>query len=104
MWPAPNILDIVYNHQLNGRPNGNNTSFFNDPAVETKIIDAQREADPKVRLEKYGALQKWFDDQAVAVGVYNFTYNVAVAKNLKGLWQDQGNGLLNFYDAYFVKE
>jgi peptide/nickel transport system substrate-binding protein len=104
VWPSPNILDIVYNHQLNGRPNGNNTSFFNDPTVEAEIIDAQREANPKVRLQKYGALQKWFDDQAVAIGVYNFTYNVAVTKDLRGLWQDQGNGLLNFYDAYFVKD
>ncbi|MFT4002242.1 MAG: ABC transporter substrate-binding protein [Rhizobium sp.] len=104
VWPSPNILDIVYNHQLNGRPNGNNTSFFNDPKIEAQIIEAQREPDPEVRKQKFNAIQQWFDDQAVAVGVYNFTYNVAFAKNLKGLWQDQGNGLLNFYDAYFVEE
>ncbi|MDM9624711.1 ABC transporter substrate-binding protein [Rhizobium sp. S152] len=104
VWPSPNILDIVYNHQLNGRPNGNNTSFFNDEAVEAKIIDAQREGDPALRKAKFDALQHWFSDQAVAIGVYNFTYNVAVDNRLKGLWQDQGNGLLNFNDAYFVKE
>ncbi len=104
VWPSPNILDIVYNDTLNGRPNGNNTSFFSNPKVEAEILDAQREPDPKVRQQKFDTLQQWFTDQAVAIGVYNFTYNVAVANNLKGLWQDQGNGLLNFYDAYFVKE
>ncbi|WP_207762045.1 ABC transporter substrate-binding protein [Arboricoccus pini] len=104
VWPSPNILDIVYNHQLKGQPNGNNTTFFNNPEIEEQIIDAQREPDPKSRQQKFNTLQQWFTDQAVAVGVYNFTYNVAIAKNLKGLWQDQGNGLLNFYDAYFVKE
>ncbi|WP_197975580.1 ABC transporter substrate-binding protein [Rhizobium sp. CFBP 8762] len=104
VWPSPNILDIVYNDTLNGHPNGNNTSFFSNAEVEDQILDAQREPDPKARTEKFAKLQQWFDDQAVAIGVYNFTYNVAVANNLKGLWQDQGNGLLNFNDAYFVKE
>ena len=104
VWPSPNILDIVYNDTLNGAPNGNNTSFFSNAKVEAEILDAQREPDPKVRQQKFDTLQQWFEDQAVAVGVYNFTYNVAVSNKLKGLWQDQGNGLLNFYDAYFVKE
>jgi peptide/nickel transport system substrate-binding protein len=103
VWPSPNILDIVYNSKLNGFPNGNNTTFFDNPLVEAQILDAQREADPKLRMQKFATLQKWFEDQAIAVGVYNFTYNVAVSPKLKGLWQDQGNGLLNFNDAYFVK-
>jgi peptide/nickel transport system substrate-binding protein len=104
VWPSPNILDIVYNATLNGRRNGNNTTFFSNPEVEGRILDAQREPDPKVRQQKFDALQQWFTEQAVAIGVYNFTYNIAIANHLKGLWQDQGNGLLNFYDAYFVKE
>ncbi|HWJ75196.1 MAG TPA: ABC transporter substrate-binding protein [Kaistia sp.] len=103
VWPSPNILDIVYNDTLNGRPNGNNTTFFSNAGVEAEIIDAQREADPEARQQKFDAIQQWFTDQAVAIGVYNFTYNVAVANRLKGLWQDRGNGLLNFYDAYFVR-
>jgi peptide/nickel transport system substrate-binding protein len=104
VWPSPNILDIVYNDTLNGHSNGNNTSFFSNAKVEAQILDAQREPDPKTRQQKFDALQQWFEEQAVAVGVYNFTYNVVVANNLKGLWQDQGNGLLNFNDAYLVKE
>lgn len=104
VWPSPNILDIVYNPLLNGAFNGNNTSFFNNPKIEAQILDAQREPDPALRQQKFAVLQQWFDDQAIAIGGYNFTYNVAVAHNVKGLWQDQGNGLLNFNDAYFVKE
>ncbi|WP_227323153.1 ABC transporter substrate-binding protein [Acidisoma silvae] len=103
VWPSPNILDIVYNDKLNGFPNGNNLSFFSNAKIEAQIMDAQREPDPKLRFQKFAVLQKWFDDQAIAVGVYDFTYNVAISKKLKGLWQDKGNGLLNFYDAYFVK-
>ena len=104
VWPSPNILDIVYNHSLNGAFNGNNTTFFNNPEVEAQILDAQRDPDPERRLQKFAVLQKWFDDQAIAIGGYNFTYNVAFANNVRGLWQDQGNGLLNFNDAYFVQE
>ncbi len=104
VWPSPSILDIVYNHALNGAFNGNNTSFFNNPKIEARILDAQREPDPALRQQKFAVLQQWFDDQAIAIGGYNFTYNVAVAHHVNGLWQDQGNGLLNFNDAYFVKE
>ncbi|PKH26392.1 ABC transporter substrate-binding protein [Enterobacterales bacterium CwR94] len=104
VWPSPNILDIVYNATLNGAFNGNNTSFFNNPQIEAQIIAAQREPDAAVRQQKFAVLQQWFDDQAIAVGGYNFTYNVATANNLRGVWQDQGNGLLNFNDAYFVQE
>lgn len=103
VWPSPSILDIVYNAKLNGYPNGNNLSFFSNTTIEAQIMNAQREPDPKQRFQKFAVLQKWFDDQAIAVGVYDFTYNVAISQKLKGLWQDQGNGLLNFHDAYFVK-
>ncbi|GAB3053283.1 hypothetical protein GCM10027079_19460 [Sediminivirga luteola] len=103
VWPSPNILDIVYRAQLGDARNGNNTSFFNDPEIEEQILDAQREPDPALREEKYAQLQQWFQDEAIAVGVYNFTYNVAISRDLHGVWQDQGNGLLNFNDAYFVE-
>ncbi len=104
VWPSPNILDIVYNATLAGAFNGNNTSFFNNPEVESQILAAQREPDPARRRQKFEVLQKWFDDQAIAIGGYNFTYNVAIANNVRGIWQDSGNGLLNFNDAYFVQE
>ncbi|WP_455915221.1 ABC transporter substrate-binding protein [Pantoea agglomerans] len=104
VWPSPNILDIVYNATLAGAFNGNNTSFFNNPEVESQILDAQREPDPALRRQKFDVLQTWFDDQAIAIGGYNFTYNVAIANNVRGIWQDSGNGLLNFNDAYFVQE
>jgi peptide/nickel transport system substrate-binding protein len=104
VWPSPNILDIVYNEKLDGNPNRNNTTFFSNPKIESQILDAQREPDPAVRQQKFAALQQWFVDQAIAIGVYNFTYNVAISNDLKGLWQDQGNGLLSFYDAHFAKE
>ncbi|MGO1544424.1 MAG: ABC transporter substrate-binding protein [Gulosibacter sp.] len=102
VWPSPSILDITFNDSLNGAWNGNNTSFFSDDEIEAQILAAQREPDPALRQEKFEELQAWFDEQAIAVGVYAFTYNVAFSNDLEGIWQDQGNGLLNFNDAYFV--
>lgn len=103
VWPSPNILDINFRAKQGDAANGNNTTFLDDPDFEKKVLAAQREADPTKRQAQYDALQQWLDEEAITVGVYNFTYNVATSKKLKGLWQDQGNGLLNFNDAYFVE-
>ncbi|SHF69507.1 peptide/nickel transport system substrate-binding protein [Jatrophihabitans endophyticus] len=103
VWGAPNILDINFAAKQGGVANGNNTSFFDDPAIEARIKAAQIETDPAKRKQEYAQLQQWFTDQAIAVGVYDQTYNVAISPKLKGVWQDQNsNGLLNFNDAYFV--
>lgn len=104
VWGAPNILDIVYAAEQDGAPNGNNTTFFNNPEIEERIQAAQVEPDQATRESEYLALQQYFTDEAIAVGVYNMTYNVAVSPNLKDVWQDQNsNGLISFHDAYFVE-
>ncbi|MFT4044669.1 MAG: ABC transporter substrate-binding protein [Gordonia sp. (in: high G+C Gram-positive bacteria)] len=100
VWPAPNILDIVYNAGTTAEPNGNNTTHFNNPEVQARITAAQREADPVRRAQRYKELQQYFTDQAIAIGFYDFTNNVVAAKGLKGFWQDQGsNGLPVFSDV-----
>ncbi|WP_338837649.1 ABC transporter substrate-binding protein [Gordonia polyisoprenivorans] len=100
VWPAPNILDIVYSAGTTAEPNGNNKTFFNDPAVEAKIMAAQRESDPTARDQQYQDLQRYFNDQAIAVGFYDFTNSVVTTKGIKGFWQDQGsNGLPVFSDV-----
>ncbi|GAA5054682.1 ABC transporter substrate-binding protein [Nocardia callitridis] len=103
VWPSPSILYITYKAGTAQAPNGNNTAFFDNPEVEAKILDAQREPDPAERTRKYAALQDWFDSEAIAVGVYDYTYNLTVADNLEDVWQDSGNGLPVFSDAYFVE-
>lgn len=104
VWPAPNILDIVYNAGTADAPNGNNSNHFDDPAVQAKIDAAQVEPDEAKRKADYEALQRWFDDEAISVGFYDFTNNVVTSKNLKGFAQDQGsNGLPLFTDAYLVQ-
>ncbi|GAA4681581.1 ABC transporter substrate-binding protein [Frondihabitans cladoniiphilus] len=103
VWPAPNILDIVYNAGTTAAPNGNNTTHFDDPSVQAQIDAAQVEPDATKRKADYQALQKYFNDNAVAVGLYDFTNNVVTSKDLKGFTQDQGsNGLPLFSDAYLV--
>lgn len=105
VWGAPNILDITFAAKQGDAPNGNNTSFFDNPEIEAKIQAAQVETDPARRTQQYNALQKWFTDEAIVGGFYDMTYNAAVSPKLKGVWQDQNsNGLLNFNDAYFVSE
>ncbi|MFD4405015.1 ABC transporter substrate-binding protein [Nocardia sp. NPDC058499] len=103
VWPSPSIMYITYKAGTADAPNGNNTAFFDNPEVEAKILDAQREPDPAERTRKYADLQTWFQNEAVAVGLYNYTYNLTVADNLKDVWQDSGNGLPVFSDAYFVE-
>ncbi len=105
VWGAPNILDINFAAQQGGAPNGNNTTFFDNPDIEAKIQAAQVETDPAKRQQQFDDLQKWFTDEAIVGGFYDMTYNAAVSPKLKGVWQDQNsNGLLNFNDAYFVSE
>lgn len=100
VWPAPNILDIVYRGSTPDSPNGNNKSFFSNPEVEARIMEAQREPNPILRAQRYKELQQYFNDQAIAVGFYDFTNNVVTSKGLKGFWQDQGsNGLPVFSDV-----
>ncbi|WLP92113.1 ABC transporter substrate-binding protein [Gordonia sp. NB41Y] len=100
VWPAPNILDIVYSAGTPGHPNGNNKTFFDNPQVEAQIMAAQVNPDPAARAAQYQDLQRYFNDQAIAIGFYDFTNNVVTAKNLKGFWQDQGsNGLPVFSDV-----
>ncbi|WFR68255.1 hypothetical protein P9139_08305 [Curtobacterium flaccumfaciens] len=104
VWPAPNILDIVYNAGTADAPNGNNSNHFDDPAIQAKIDAAQVEPDEAKRKADYEALQQWFDDEAISVGFYDFTNNVVTSKDLKGFTQDQGsNGLPLFADAYLVE-
>ncbi len=103
VWPSPSILYITYKAGKPNAPNGNNTAFFDDPRIEAQILDAQRDPDPAERARKYDALQNWFQNQAVAVGLYDYTYNLTVGHNLRGVWQDSGNGLPVFSDAYLVE-
>jgi peptide/nickel transport system substrate-binding protein len=103
-WRSPNILDIVYRAKLGETHNGNNPTYFDNPEIEAQIRDAQIDPDPESRKKKYIALQEYFNDEAVAIGVYNLTVNAVASNNVKGLWQDQGNGSLIFYDAYLGKE
>lgn len=103
VWPAPNILDIVYNAGTEDAPNGNNTTHFDDPAIQAKIDAAQVEPDEAKRKADYQELQRYFNDHAIAVGFYDFTNTVVASKDLKGFRQDQGsNGLPIFTDAYLV--
>lgn len=100
IWPAPNILNIVYNAGTDEEPNGNNKSHFSNPEVEEQIMAAQRESDPSERRARYHDLQQYFNDEAIAVGFYDWTNNVVAQKDLRGFWQDEGsNGMPVFNDV-----
>ena len=99
IWPAQNILDIVYNAGTPEKPNGNNRNHFSDPAIQQRILEAQRESDPTERDREYKELQQFFNEEAISVGFYDFTNNVVTQNNVDGFWQDQGsNGMPVFSD------
>lgn len=106
-WTSPTagVLYIVWRQDLKDRPNGNNTSKYNDPGLERTIGEANSTLDPKEQQALYSRAQKRISDQAVAIGLYTRTSSLAIDRSkLRDVWLEQSQGEPVFSDAYFVKE
>lgn len=105
-WTSPTagVLYIVWRQDLKDRPNGNNTSKYNDPVLEKTIGDANSTLDPKEQQALYSKAQKIISDQAVAIGLYTRTSSLAIDKSkLRDVWLEASQGEPVFSDAYLVK-
>jgi peptide/nickel transport system substrate-binding protein len=106
-WTSPTagVLYIVWRQNLKDRPNGNNTSYYNNPDLEKTIGDANSTLDPAKQKELYDKAQQIISDQAVAIGLYTRTSSLAVDTNrLRGVWLEDSQGEPVFSDAYLVKK
>jgi peptide/nickel transport system substrate-binding protein len=104
-WTSPTaaVLDIVWKQNLKDRPNGFNSAFYNDPALEKTIKTAISTLDETKANELYAQAQKKIVDNALAVGLYTQSTSLAISPKLKDVWLEQSQGEPVFYDAHFVK-
>jgi peptide/nickel transport system substrate-binding protein len=105
-WTSPTagVLYIVWRQNLKDRPNGNNSSFYNDPGLEKTIGEANSTLDPAEQKALYYKAQKRISDQAAAIGLYTRTSSVAAdPAKIRGVWLEASQGEPVFSDAYLVK-
>jgi len=104
-WTSPTagILYINYKQNLPDSPNGNNTTFYNNPTLENLIIQANSTLDTTQQDALYAKAQQLISDQATAIGLYDQTTSLAVQAGLKDVWIEASQGEPVFSDAYFVK-
>lgn len=104
-WTSPTagVLYIVWRQNLKDRPNGNNSSFYNNPELEATIAAANSTLDTAKQNALYAKAQKIISDQATAIGLYTQTTSLAIRPELKDVWLEASQGEPVFADAYFTK-
>jgi peptide/nickel transport system substrate-binding protein len=101
--PSPAILWIVWRPNTKSDPNGNNSSFYNNTALGNTIADGNTAATTAQADKYYDKAQVIIQNEAAAVGLYDQTMSIAVAKNLHDVWLEKSQGEPVFEDAYFTK-
>jgi peptide/nickel transport system substrate-binding protein len=101
--PSPAILWIVWRPSTKSDPNYSNSSFYNNSQLGTLIADGNTAATTTAADQYYGQAQQIIQNQAAAVGLYDQTMSIAVAKNLHDVWLEASQGEPVFEDAYFTK-
>jgi peptide/nickel transport system substrate-binding protein len=104
-WTSPSaaILWIVWRPSTKADPNYSNSSFYNNNQLSAIIQDGNTAATTAAADQYYGQAQAIIQDQAAAVGLYDQTMSIAVAKNLHDVWLEKSQGEPVFEDAYFTK-
>jgi peptide/nickel transport system substrate-binding protein len=104
-WTSPSaaILWIVWRPSTKANPNYSNSSFYNNNQLSAVIQDGNTAATTATADQFYGQAQQIIQDNAAAVGLYDQTMSIAVAKNLQGVWLEKSQGEPVFEDAYFTK-
>ena len=101
--PSPAILWIVWRPSTAAAPNGSNSSFYNNTELGDVISAGNTATSTAAAAKDYDEAQVIIQDQAAAVGLYDQTMSIAVAKNLHGIWLEKSQGEPVFEDAYFTK-
>jgi peptide/nickel transport system substrate-binding protein len=101
--PSPAILWIVWRPSTTADPNGSNSSFYNNTELGDVIAAGNTATSTAAAAKDYDEAQVIIQDQAAAVGLYDQTMSIAVAKNLHGIWLEKSQGEPVFEDAYFTK-
>jgi peptide/nickel transport system substrate-binding protein len=101
--PSPAILWIVWRPSTAADPNYSNSSFYNNAQLGNIIADGNTAATTVTADKFYAQAQQIIQNQAAAVGLYDQTMSIAVAKNLHGVWLEKSQGEPVFEDAYFTK-
>ena len=101
--PSPAILWIVWRPSTKANPNYSNSSFYNNAQLGSVIADGNTAATTATADKFYAQAQQIIQDQAAAVGLYDQTMSIAVAKNLHDIWLEKSQGEPVFEDAYFTK-
>jgi len=104
-WTSPSaaILWIVWRPSTKADPNYSNSSFYNNNQLSALIQEGNTAATTPAADQYYGQAQAIIQDQAAAVGLYDQTMSIAVAKNLHDVWLEKSQGEPVFEDAYFTK-
>lgn len=104
-WTSPSaaILWIVWRPSTKADPNYSNSSFYNNNQLSAVIQEGNTAATAPAADQYYGQAQAMIQDQAAAVGLYDQTMSIAVAKNLHDVWLEKSQGEPVFEDAYFAK-
>lgn len=101
--PSPAILWIVWRPGTAADPNYSNSSFYNNAQLGATIADGNTAATTAAADKYYGQAQQIIQNEAAAVGLYDQTMSIAVAKNLHDVWLEKSQGEPVFEDAYFTK-
>jgi peptide/nickel transport system substrate-binding protein len=103
-WTSPTagVLYIVWRPWDDKKaPNGNNSSFYDNPRLVSDIAKANSSLDPAVQRTYYDKAQQIIVGQAAAVGIYTQTTSLAWQKSLHGIWVEDSQGEPVFSDAFF---
>ncbi|GAA4423469.1 ABC transporter substrate-binding protein [Georgenia halophila] len=103
-WTSVNagILWINWRPSTEERPNGSNSAFYNDPELAQLILEANSEANRERQHALYREAQQYIADRALSIGLYPRLSTLAVAPDLRDVWQEHSQGGPVFHDAYFV--
>jgi peptide/nickel transport system substrate-binding protein len=101
--PSPAILWIVWRPSTKSDPNGSNSSFYNNTQLGDIINTANTATSTTTAAKDYDQAQQIIQNEAAAVGLYDQTMSIAVAKNLHDIWLEKSQGEPVFEDAYFTK-
>jgi peptide/nickel transport system substrate-binding protein len=101
--PSPAILWIVWRPSTTSNPNGSNSSFYNNTQLGDVINAANTATSTATAAKDYDEAQQIIQNEAAAVGLYDQTMSIAVAKNLHDVWLEKSQGEPVFEDAYFTK-
>ncbi|MDO8212150.1 ABC transporter substrate-binding protein [Conexibacter sp. CPCC 206217] len=101
--PTPGVLLINYRQSTPDSPNPWNTSFFNDPQLDSTARAANATLDPARQRALYERAQRIVADNAVALGLYPQTTSLAIDRRLQGVWIEPSQGEPVFGDAHFAR-